>query len=355
MNPNDSVHRDFFSLRATTKFIPMDDRDVILQIKGNDGYKCWVNQKLVLDRSEKVSYHEDILTLNLDKGVPITMELEYFESFGNPDLHVNVLKEKAAYKNKSLIEVAENVDYIIVFAGIEEGEFQDRSRLDLEEKVEDVMLALSTTGKPIVVSLIGGSAITMEKWKDRVSAIWMNWYGGEQQGIAFANLLSGKTDPSGRLPITFPICEGQLPLSYWHEPTGRGEDYVDGTGLPLFPFGYGLSYANFQWSDLKWDNRESGTLSLTVKNTSDRPGFEVVQLYMQNQVNPALQPVIRLVGIEKLYLKPSEEKEVKFLVSHVKDFLALSDSEAMLGNYQWAVGRSSRNLVSKCSGNFSTK
>jgi len=124
---------------------------------------------------------------------------------------------------------------------------------------------------------VGGSAITMDAWIDEVDAVLMAWYPGEAGGLAIADLLFGKRNPSGRLPITFPRNEGQLPLVYNHYPTGRGDDYVDGTGQPLFPFGYGLSYTTFTYSDLKLSRptftaKDTVLLSFTVTNTGSMAG-----------------------------------------------------------------------------------
>ena len=115
--------------------------------------------------------------------------------------------------------------------------------------------AVAATGKPTVVVLIGGSAITMP-WLDRVGAVLDAWYPGEAGGEAVADVLFGDAIPAGRLPITFPVSEGQLPLSYNHKPTGRGDDYVDLTGMALFPFGFGLSYTTFEYSDLRIEPAE---------------------------------------------------------------------------------------------------
>src|SRR6185295_17130973 len=112
--------------------------------------------------------------------------------------------------------------------------------------------AVAALGKPVVVVLIGGSAITMP-WLDQVGAVIDAWYPGEAGGPALADVLFGDESPAGRLPITFPVFEGQLPLSYNHKPTGRGDDYVDLTGMPLFPFGFGLSYTTFEYSGLTID------------------------------------------------------------------------------------------------------
>jgi len=139
----------------------------------------------------------------------------------------------------------------LLTAGIEEGEFRDRSSLALPGNQEKVLEALVATGKPVVVLLIGGSAITMNNWLPKVKAVVDCWYPGERGGDAIAAVLFGDRNPAGRLPISFPISEGQLPWVYNHLPTGRGDDYNNQTGLPLFPFGYGLSYTKFEYKNLQ--------------------------------------------------------------------------------------------------------
>ena len=149
----------------------------------------------------------------------------------------------------SAVALARTSDVAIVVAGIEEGEFQDRAFLGLPGAQERMISAVAATGIPTVVVLIGGSAITMP-WLDEVGAVVMAWYPGEQGGSAIADILLGELSPSARLPITFPVAEGQLPLTYNHRPTGRGDDYNDLSGQPLFPFGHGLSYAAFEYTAL---------------------------------------------------------------------------------------------------------
>ena len=126
--------------------------------------------------------------------------------------------------------------------------------------------------KPVVVLLVGGSAITMSNWLDKVHGVVDVWYPGEEGGNAVADVLFGDYNPAGRLPITFPIDEAQLPLVYNHKPTGRGDDYYNLSGLPLFPFGFGLSYTNFEYSDLHLKKiilikTDSIMVTCTIKNT----------------------------------------------------------------------------------------
>ena len=169
----------------------------------------------------------------------------------------------------------------------------------------------------MIVVLVGGSAITMSPWLDKVGAVVDAWYPGEQGGPAVADVLTGRHNPSGRLPVTFPITEGQLPLSYNHKPTGRGDDYVDLTGMALFPFGYGLSYTSFEYSALRIEPASMGptgraTIRCRVKNTGTRAGHEVVQLYLRDVLGSVARPVMELKGVRRVRLEPGAEAEVSF-------------------------------------------
>src|SRR5690606_19237727 len=129
--------------------------------------------------------------------------------------------------------------------------------------------------------------------------VLMAWYPGEAGGDALADILLGRHDPGGRLPFTFPISEGQLPLYYDHKPTGRGDDYLDLAGRPLFPFGHGLSYTTFEYSDLEFSSDTIGAgdtvaVTFTVTNAGPMGGTEVVQLYLRDRLASIAQPVASL-------------------------------------------------------------
>ncbi len=137
---------------------------------------------------------------------------------------------------KQVTQTASNADVAIVFAGIREGEGQDRAYLNLPGNQEAVIQSAVESGKPVVVVLVAGAPVTMEKWGDSVPAILDAWYPGQEGADAVANVLFGDANPSGKLPMTFPKTVGQEPLYYNFEASGRGYDYVNSTGKPLFPF-----------------------------------------------------------------------------------------------------------------------
>jgi beta-glucosidase len=239
----------------------------------------------------------------------------------------------------------------VVVAGIEEGEFRDRARLSLPGRQEELIRAVAATGTPVVVVLVGGSAITMSGWFDTVDGVLLAWYPGEEGGHAVADVLFGDANPAGRLPVTFPVAEGQLPLTYNHKPTGRGDDYLDLSGQPLFPFGFGLSYTNFGYSDLRIAPAEIGPgagaeVRLRVRNTGTRAGDEVVQLYLRDVLASVARPVLMLAGFQRIRLGPGEEREVRFALGPEQLRMLDADMQWVVerGVFRVLVGASSRDI-----------
>jgi len=239
----------------------------------------------------------------------------------------------------------------VVVAGIEEGEFRDRARLELPGRQEELIRAVAAAGRPVVVVLVGGSAIAMSGWLDRVDGVLLAWYPGEEGGHAVADLLFGDENPAGRLPVTFPIEEGQLPLAYNHKPTGRGDDYLDLTGQPLFPFGFGLSYTTFSYSNLRILPAEippdgRATVTLRVRNTGSRAGDEVVQLYLRDVLATVARPVLMLAGFQRIRLEPGQERDVAFPLG--PEQLRMLDREMRWvvepGIFRVSVGASSKDI-----------
>ncbi len=215
---------------------------------------------------------------------------------------------------------AGKADAAVVVVGIREGEGRDRSRLELPGLQEELIREVAAAGKPTVVVLYAGSAVTMERWIDKVGAVVDAWYPGELGGLALAEVLFGRTNPAGRLPITFPRRVGQVPLYYNYKPSGRGYGYCDGPGSPLFPFGHGLSYTSFKYSNLSIEPAkvragEPVKVSLEVENTGKRRGDEVVQLYLRDVVASMARPLKELKGFQRVTLGPGERKRVSFLLT----------------------------------------
>ena len=200
---------------------------------------------------------------HFEKEKPYDIKIEFFEPIGNAGLqliwNVNTPTDWQQ-KIQQAVDIARQSDITIVAAGIHEGEFQDRGILSLPGPQEKLINAIAKAGKPVVVVLTGSSAITMNNWLPNVGAVLDAWYPGEKGGEAVADILFGDYNPAGRLPVTFPVGEGQLPLVYNHAPTGRGGGYYDLSGLPLFPFGFGLSYTDFSYSNIAFEKRFKKTI-----------------------------------------------------------------------------------------------
>ena len=192
----------------------------------------------------------------------------------------------------------------------------------------------------------------MTNWIDGVNAVVEAWYPGEEGGNAIADVLFGDYNPGGKLPITFPRFTGQLPLYYNHRPTGRVDDYVDLRGRqPLFPFGHGLSYTRFDYSNLriipnKIHAGETVNVYVDVKNIGEIEGDEVVQLYIHKQVSSVSRPVKELKAFKRITLKPGEVKTVNLKLG--KEELAAYDSEMRFtvepGIYEIMIGSSSEDI-----------
>jgi beta-glucosidase len=194
----------------------------------------------------------------------------------------------------------------------------------------------------------------MQNWMHETSAIVDVWYPGDEGGNAVADMLFGDYNPAGRLPITFPIHESQLPLYYNHKPTGRGDDYVNLSGKPLFPFGFGLSYTNFHYSDLQLhkstiDASESNTLRCKITNTGNYDGDEVVQLYIKDEYASVARPVMELKGFQRIHLKKGETKEVEFLITPKLLSILDKNMETIVepGDFRLMVGASSNDIKLK--------
>jgi beta-glucosidase len=188
-------------------------------------------------------------------------------------------------------------------------------------------------------------------WLDAADAVIHAWYPGEAGGDAVADVLFGDYNPAGRLPITFPVAEGQLPLYYNHKPTGRGDDYVDLTGMALFPFGFGLSYTTFEYANLSIEPAEiaataSTTVRFVVRNTGSRAGDEVVQLYVRDVLGSVARPVMELKRFQRISLRPGEQREVTFTIGP-KDLRMLDAGMNWIvepGVFRVMIGGSSKDI-----------
>lgn len=229
----------------------------------------------------------------------------------------------------------------------------------------ELLKALKATGKPIILVLVHGRPWSISWEKENIPAIIEAWYPGECGGDVISDILFGKVNPSGRLNASIPQSAGHIPVLYNHKssakginkepgtPENAGRDYVFSSPDPLFPFGFGLSYTNFEYTDLKTDRKEFSSeglsVSVNVRNIGDVTGKEVVQLYVRDVVSSVTTPVLELRRFEKIELKPGEVRQVKFTLLP-KDLALWNASMQFVtepGDFEIMIGRSSEDIVLK--------
>ncbi|MFY8008518.1 MAG: glycoside hydrolase family 3 C-terminal domain-containing protein, partial [Flavobacterium sp.] len=242
-------------------------------------------------------------------------------------------KSKAGFEEA--VAVANQADVVILSIGERwnmSGEAKSRSNLQLPGVQEDLIKELQKTGKPIVILINAGRPLIFNWTADNMPTIVYTWWLGSEAGNAIADVLFGDYNPSGKLPMSFPRTEGQIPIYYNHFSTGRpsiNEDkvyksaYIDLPNSPKFPFGYGLSYTTFSYGDLKLSktkikDTETLEVSMTLTNTGKFAGEEVVQLYLQDKFGSVVRPIIELKDFQKVKLQPGETKTLTFVIDNEK-------------------------------------
>ncbi|WP_294215211.1 beta-glucosidase BglX [uncultured Chryseobacterium sp.] len=239
---------------------------------------------------------------------------------------------------KEAVDIANKADVIVLAIGESaemSGESSSRTEITIPQSQVDLLNELKKTGKPIAMVLFTGRPLALTNVKDTPDAILNAWFPGSEAGSAIADVLFGKVNPSGKLPMTFPRSLGQVPIYYNAKNTGRPLDqklvdkceyqrfrsnYMDECNTPLYPFGYGLSYTKFNYSDITVSNanpkgNQSIQASVTVTNSGNYDGAEVVQLYIRDLVGSITRPVKELKGFQKVMLKKGESKKVTFEIT----------------------------------------
>ncbi len=257
---------------------------------------------------------------------------------------------------KEAVETAKKADVVVLAIGETaelSGESSSRANIEIPQAQKDLLAELKKTGKPIVMVLFTGRPLVLNDENKQADAIVNAWFAGSEAGYAIADVLYGKVNPSGKLPMTFPRSVGQVPIYYNAKNTGRPlsddksdkcefekfrSNYIDECNTPLFPFGYGLSYTSFGYSDVQLNKTQlSGndqlTASITLTNNGKYDGNEVVQLYIRDIVGSVTRPVKELKGFQKVFLKAGESKKVSFAIT--SEDLKFYNSEL---KYDWEAG-----------------
>jgi beta-glucosidase len=356
---------DGFSIRWTGQLLPPEPGRYEVHIGANDGFRLYLDGNLVAEYWDVTSRTRNTsVPLDLEAGRAYDLRLEYFEDGYDAEVRLAWRLPGAKPPFEEALEAAQKADVVVFVGGLTgdvEGEEMDvsypgfaggdRTDLRLPSSQRKLLEALAETGKPVVLVLTAGSAMAVDWAQENLPAILMAWYPGQRGGDAVADMLFGRANPAGRLPMTFYRESEVLPAFEDYSMEDRTYRYF--TGSPLYPFGHGLSYTGFEYLDLETERtqtaaHESLQVSLTVKNTGERAGDEVVQLYLRPVDSSRMRAQKELRGIKRVTLEPGESEDVSFELLPSRDLRYYDVDRGAYavdpGSYELQIGASSADI-----------
>jgi beta-glucosidase len=339
--------------------------DYRLSVTGDDGFRLIVDGKVLIDEwTTSPRARAKAAAVHLDAGKAYDVRLEYFESIRDAEVRLTWQLPGARPPVEEALDAVKSADVTIFVGGltadVEGEEMQvsypgfaggDRTDIALPSSQDALIRTLQATGKPIVLVLMTGSSLGIEWAKTNLPAIVVAWYPGQQGGTAIADVLFGTNNPAGRLPVTFYRSIEDLPLFADYAMKGRTYRYFD--GQPLYPFGHGLSYTAFEYSDVKVDKAsvkagEPVAVEVAVRNSGQRAGDEVVQVYVRQLNERRPMPIRSLRGFARIPLEPGERRTATFTLTPVKDFGFYDETARAFavdpGEYEIGIGASSADI-----------
>jgi len=365
-SPDPVIHPDNFSARWTGFYVPPASGTFQIGVSSDDGFRLFVNGKLFLEDWSDHGRELKTKPIRLEKGKTVALRLEYYERRGGAAVQLGISMRTPEKDLREAVQLAKESDAVILCVGLNrnlEGEGHDRTTLDLPADQECLIRAVSAVNPKTVVVLNNGTPITMAHWLDGVPAVLEAWYTGQETGTALADVIFGDVSPSGKLPLTFPISWDDCPVAKTYPGTEEATDYTEGIYIgyryydhkhikPLFPFGYGLSYTTFDYSNLiinptSVSKMDTFSVSLSVKNSGSFSGDEIVQLYI-HQNNPSLdRPPKELKAFKRVHLNPGQSKRITFQLK-ARDLSYFNPGKKTWvvepGGYKIQIGKSSENI-----------
>ena len=359
--PFEDLEGDNFSARWTGYLVVPEDGEYALGGDGFFHYELFVDDKSIAKNSNIHHAVKRFEYLNLKAGVKYKIKMEFFNSHGDSNVSLLWSTPRKDYE-KEAVEMAKEADVVLLFMGLSprlEGEEMpvhvkgfsggDRVRIDLPDLQQEFIKKIVAIGKPTVLVMLNGSAISINWENEHLPAILEAWYPGQAGGAAIANILFGDYNPAGRLPLTFYKDVADIPDFENYDMDGFTYRYFDGE--VLYPFGFGLSYTEFEYSDwslsadeLSVSSGKDVKIQVQVRNTGERAGEEVVQLYIADKSSKDPRPIKDLRGFSRIHLEPKEQKTVEFSIE-LKDLSYWNIDKhsyvPTLGKYDLFVGSSS--------------
>lgn len=326
LSPRYDMPDDNFGIRWTTYLVPPQTGTYFLGSWGSSGYEIRLDgKKIISSMNEHHAFHIET-PAELEAGKKYKIEVLYKNFAGDADIKLLWAPPRPNMLSDA-VEAAKQSDAVVLVLGLSqrlEGEEMpikiegfsggDRTSLNLPATQEKLLEAVAQTGKPVIVVLTSGGAVSVNKAQEKAAAILLAGYGGQQGGNAVADVLFGDYNPAGRLPVTYYKSVDQIPAFENYDMTGKTYRFF--TREPLYPFGYGLSYTTFSYNDLSIPEKavagEKIKVKATVTNTGKAAGEEVVQLYLTDEKATTPRPVRQLEGFTRISLKPGESRVVEF-------------------------------------------
>ncbi|HHV56056.1 MAG TPA: hypothetical protein GXX55_11530 [Firmicutes bacterium] len=368
--PGQGIGSDNFSVRWTGKVIAPVTGEYEFGTTSDDGARLWVDGKLVINNWSDHAATTSVAKIQLEGGKSYTIRLEYYENQGDAVIQLGwktpLAQDEMDPDIVEAVELAKQADVAIIFASDWRSEGADRETNELPGRQNELIRAVAAANPNTVVVLNTGGPVFIESWVDHVPALLEVWYGGQEVGNAVADVLLGKVNPSGKLPVTFPKRWEDYPMAaneeYYPGVAGHvkynegifvGYRHFDRENIePRFPFGYGLSYTTFEFNRLQITPVRISpdghvTISFNVTNTGKMAGAEVAQLYVQDPEASVERPVKELKGFAKVFLNPGETRTVTFDLD--PSALAFYDVEQRQwvvepGQFNILIGSSSRDI-----------
>jgi beta-glucosidase len=349
--PSGVAGKKAIGVRWTGFITAPDSGDYLIGVRGSGSARLSIDGKQVATLGRTNGIEASVGRVHLEKAQKAELSLNYGSMTGAPHAQLIWSKVNDA-PSPDAVAAAKNADIVIAVVGITsrlEGEEMpvtlpgflggDRTSIDLPEPEEALVEAVAATGKPLVVVLMNGSALAVNWINDHANAILEAWYPGEEGGAAVAEILSGKNNPAGRLPVTFYKDVSQLP--HFEDYSMQGRTYRYFKGKPLYPFGYGLSYTKFRYSDISVPDQAVNAgnpveADVTVTNIGNRAGDEVAQLYLKF---PAVKgaPLIALRGFQRIHLEPGASQKVHFELKDRDLGMVTEEGDPIVGQGDYTI------------------
>ncbi|MEN8122746.1 MAG: glycoside hydrolase family 3 C-terminal domain-containing protein [Bacteroidota bacterium] len=367
-SPDTNIIRlDKWSARWTGKFKSPGDGWYEIGLRSDNGIRMYLDGQKILDawvdaRPGKFK----IARYKFEKDKWYDLKVDFYENIGTCRCRLGFAPYKPGTMTEDAVKLAAKSDVVVLAMGLDkelEGEAVDRARLNLDEDQLELIKRVLAVNKNVVMVLNNATPILMDEWLDKTSAVIEALYPGQEGGNSLADIIFGDVNPSGKLPLTFPkkwedtpianTYPGEKEVAYYKEGIFVGYRHYDKENIePLFPFGFGLSYTTFEYSDLKLSSEEitqNDTLeiSVMVKNSGEKDGDEVVQLYISDKAASVEREVKSLKGFKRVSLKAGESKEVTFKID--KSHLSFYDVDskkwvAEPGEFEILIGASSKDI-----------